>query len=172
MASLVAGLRAETVKMRDAATHEQLSAALQKPGQRDPMVTLKPSVGIDPASVNRPKDILSDSDILCFGAYATLVPKRAILQIPKNFADRMGLQPRARIQNWADFFAANRGWITTVEVSRTQAQGKEPIADETRKQMVKSGNLIVATYKGGPISVLPPVVPVVAAPPATPVKQP
>ena len=141
--------------MHDAVTHEQLSAALRGSAQHDPMKSLKTETGADPSVVNRPQDLISQSDVVCFGGYATLVPKRAILQIPKNFKDRIHIQPGIQIQSWSDFYAANRGWITAVEVSRVQAEGNKPISQETHKQMVKSGNLIVATYQGGPISVLP-----------------
>ena len=56
------------------------------------------------------------------------------------------------------------GWITTVEVSRVQAEGNLALADETAKRIQKSASLIVATYQGGPISVLPLKVPVEAKP--------
>lgn len=105
--------------------------------------------------VNRPQDLISRSEILCFNGFVTLVPKRAVLQFPKNLAERLKAQPGAKIKSWSDFYAANRGWITTVEVSRIQAEGKQPLSKETSLQMVKSGNLIVATYNGNPISVLP-----------------
>ncbi|MEI6819253.1 MAG: hypothetical protein WCL19_06590 [Verrucomicrobiota bacterium] len=141
--------------MHDSVTHEQLSAALRGSVQKDPMKSLKTEMGADPSVVNRPQDLISQSDVVCFGGYATLVPKGAILQIPKNFKDRIHIQPGVQIQSWSDFYAANRGWITAVEVSRVQAEGNKPISQDTHKQMVKSGNLIVATYQGGPISVLP-----------------
>ena len=63
--------------------------------------------------------------------------------------------PGSKLVTWADFYAVNRGWITTVEVCRVQAEGNSPLAEETQKQIGKSANLIVATYQAGPISVLP-----------------
>lgn len=65
------------------------------------------------------------------------------------------MQPGAKIVGWSDFFTANRGWITTVEVSRVQAEGNLAIAEETQERIGKSRNLVVATFMGGPISVLP-----------------
>jgi len=56
---------------------------------------------------------------------------------------------------WTDFLTANRGWITTVEVSRTQAEGNEAMNEELADRIGKNRNMVVATYKGGPISVLP-----------------
>lgn len=155
-ASAPAGTPSE---MRDAATHEQLSLALRKASQADPMRNLAPAKGEDPSVVNRPKDLLSQSDIISYRGLATLVPKRAILQIPKECADLIKLAPGSKIVSWADFYAANRGWITTIEVSRVQAEGNKPLTEESQKVMSKSRNLVVAVYQGGPISVLPPKVP-------------
>lgn len=142
------------VKMRDAATHEELSLKLREIDTQDPMRKMSVSKKEDPAK-NTPKDLISQSDIISFGGHVTLVPKRAILQIPKSYADRIKYVPGSEIQGWADFYAANLGWITTVEISRVQAEGKEPLPEATRKQLSKNGNLIVAVYQGGPISMLP-----------------
>jgi hypothetical protein len=153
--ALAASSHAAPLVMRDAATHEQLALALRKADQADPMKNMPAAKGVDPSVVNRPKDLLSESDIISFGGIATLVPKRAILQIPQSCANHIKMEPGSRIVGWADFYAANRGWITTVEVSRVQAEGNKPIADETQKFLSTCRNLVVATYQGGPISVLP-----------------
>ena len=95
-----------------------------------------------------------------------LVPKRAILHTPAAMSARIKLQPGSKIQTWADFFAVNRAWITTVEVSRAQAEGKLPLAEEVVKRIEKSTSVVVATYQGGPISVLAPKTPAPAQVPA------
>lgn len=145
--------------MRDSVTQEQLVLMYRKASQNDPMRKLPPAKGPDPSVVNQPKSLISQSDILCFNGAVTLVPKRAILQMPSNLADRLKYQPGAKLLSWSEFYALNRGWITTVEVSRVQAEGNNPLAPETKKQLVKSRNLMIATYQGGPISVLAPKVP-------------
>ena len=147
-------------QMRDASTHAQLSLIHSKAVQTDPMRKMLPAKGPDPSLINPPKDLIANSDIICFGGLVTLVPKRAVLGIPKNFADRMKFRPGSEIVSWADFYARNRGWITTVEVSRTQAEGNQPMADAEYKRIGKSTNLVVATYKGGAISMLPLKIPV------------
>ena len=159
LASMTAVAHAEAPVMRDAATEEQLILAWRKAAQTDPMKNMTIVKGEDPSVMNRPQDLLSQSDILCFDGLATLVPKHAIMQIPETCAERLKIQPGAKIVGWADFFAANRGWITTIEISRVQAEGNEPVAEDTRKMMTQCRNLIVATYLGGPISLLPPKVP-------------
>jgi hypothetical protein len=141
--------------MRDAATHEQIERTLRKMNAIDPMKKLEPSVGQDPSKVNQPVDLLESSDILCFNGMATLVPKRAILGVPKHLNERLTLAKGARIVGWLEFLDANRGWVTTVEVTRAQAEGNDKLAEEITDRIGKSNNLVVATYLKGPISVLP-----------------
>lgn len=143
-------------KMRDAVTHDALVPVYRAAEQNDPMRKLVPAKGVDPSKVNQPKDLLAESDVLCFGGAATLVPKRAVLNLPKNLAARMKFEPGSKLLPWAEFYAVNRGWITTVEVTRAQAEGNHAMAAELAERVRKSPNLVVATYQTGPISVLPP----------------
>ena len=166
-AAMAAKATADGPVMRDVATEEQLVLAQRNARQQDPMKKLPVTKDVDPATLNRPQDLLSQSDILCFGGIATLVPKHAILQVPDTYAERLKITPGVQIVGWMDFFAANRGWITTVEISRVQAEGKEPIAEDNRKLLAKCRNLVMATYQGGPISLLAPNVPPSASPPAS-----
>ena len=156
-----------TPPMRDAATHDELALKYRKTLQADPMAQLKSVKGADPTLVNQPQDLVKSSDILCFNGAATLIPKKAILKMPKSLEARLKYLPGSKIQSWADFFAMNRGWITTVEVSRVQAEGNKPLDEAVAERVNKSTNLVVATYMGGPISVLPPKVPAENAKAAT-----
>ena len=154
-AGMLAASHAETPPMRDVTTDAQLIPKLRQAQQNDPMKNMPGAKGDDPSKVVEPKDFLSQSDSICYLGVETFVPKRAILRIPKNYQDRIGMQPGAKIVGWAEFYAANRGWITTVEVSRTQAEGNMALPDDTQKHLAECGNLVVATFMGGPISVLP-----------------
>ena len=118
------------------------------------MKLMPEATGKDPAK-NLPKDLLSQSDVLCFGGMTTLVPKRAILLIPKPLTGRTQIIPGSTLVGWAEFYAQNRGWITTVEVSRAQAEGNEALAADVTTRVKESSNLVVATFLSGPISVLP-----------------
>ena len=150
------GVAAERLPaQRDAATHEQLAQRLQQAQQEDPMQRLPESTGEDPAK-DPPQDLLSQSDVLCFGGMATLVPKRAILRLPPPLVQRLEFIRGSALVGWAEFYARNRGWITAVEVSRAQAEGHEPLAADVLMRLKESSALVVATYLGGPISVLPP----------------
>lgn len=151
---LVCNAGEKTKRYRDAVSHEQLVERMRRMEQANPMAKLEPSEGEDPSKVNKPVNLLEQSDVVCFQGLATLVPKRAILSAPAGVRGRMNLAPGSKIVRWAEFYRLNRGWITTVEVSRTQAEGNELIAEEKRDRISKSRNLVVATYMGGPISVL------------------
>ncbi|RYD37929.1 MAG: hypothetical protein EOP87_02545 [Verrucomicrobiaceae bacterium] len=141
-------------QMRDAATHDQLAAALKQQQSNDPLRALPRQEGKDPSKENQPQDLLSRSDILCFNGMATLVPKHSILALPAQFADRIGMQSGAKLVGWAEFHAANRGWLSTQEITLVQARGQTPLAPELAERLAKSANVVVATLQGGPISKL------------------
>ena len=144
-------------QMRDVTTGNDLAKKFEKVHLNSPLNRLKKNElkGPDPSTVNQPVDILKSSDFLSFQGYATLVPKRAILAIPKRLKDRIRYVPGSKIITWSDFFAKNRGWIKTHEVTRTQAEGNEPFPEDVSDNLAKSSIVVVATFKGGPISVLP-----------------
>jgi heme exporter protein D len=146
---------AEQAAMRDVATHDQLSEKLRVANNQNPLSELKTVEGEDPTKA-KPEDFTSRSDFMSFGGYATIVPKHAILHTPAAMSARVKLQPGSKIQTWAEFYAMNRGWITTIEVSRAQAEGKQPLAEDVVKRIEKSTSVVVATYQSGPISVLAP----------------
>ncbi len=146
--------------MRVAPTHEQLVLQLRKTEQQE--ANRPPSqvpLSEDASKLEQPGSLMSQSHVLCYGGNLTLVPKRSVLQIPKKYEDRMQAVQPAKVLSFSDFQSANRSWISTFEVSRAQAQGKEPLADEAKTHMSKTGNLIIATYRGNPIEVMPLIIP-------------
>ena len=156
-------LAAEPV-MQDAATHDQLSAKLRVANNENPMGKFIPAEGPDPSVASQASDLIAGSDFLSFNGRSTIVPKQAILNIPPSMVDRIKPKPGSAMQTWEEFYAMNRGWITTVEVSRAQAEGNQALAEELTKRIGKSSSVVVATYQGGPISVLPLKTPAPAAP--------
>lgn len=149
-------LHAQGPRFRDAATHDELVKTHRQAQQENPMQKLAEPKGPAPSTVEPIPDLISSSDILSFNGLATLVPKRAILNQPSDLASRINnYKQGSRIVGWLDFLQSNRGWITTLEVSRAQAEGTEPIDEEIVENYRKSSNLVVATYKSGPISVMP-----------------
>ncbi len=148
-------------EFRDAATHDALVDRFREAQANNPLGNYRTSENAsDPSVENRPVDIIENSDIISFNGLTTLVPKRAILAVPSRVKNRVGAHVGGnRIVTWSEFHHANRSWITTIEVSRPQAEGRRPLTERTHERIRKSANLIVATYQGGPISVLPAKVP-------------
>lgn len=141
---------------RDVETHDLIVRKLKVNQKIDPMKNLVPSEGEDPSKKNKPQNLVSSSDIISFNGVTTLVPKRAIMQVPEKYENRINNHtPGNRVVGWLEFYTLNMGWITTVEVSRVQAEGNEPIAEELSENLSKSRNLVIATYSTGPISMLP-----------------
>jgi len=147
----------------DATTNEQLlerqrqakEAAARRAAESQTAAT-EVQLNVDPSKANKPPSLLARSEIISFGGVATLVPKRAIIHKPQSLVSRTGAFAQGdRLQSWREFYAANRGWITTMEVTRAQAEGKEPFSEEAAKSLEKSSAIVVATFSGDPISVLP-----------------
>ena len=156
LASLTTALHAEAPRpaFRDAATAESLSEQYRKVSLADPMKSLPPSEGEDPSVVNKVGNLLENSEVLTYNGKTTLVPKNALVHIPQKLAERVNNhQEGAKIVGWLEFHSQNRGWISTVEITFAQAKGVDPISPEVLENLGKSGNLVVAVLKGGPISV-------------------
>ena len=143
--------------MRKAPTNEELVLRLRQSEKEmaERKETRPLSTTADLSVTHQPQDFISSSKILCYNGALTFVPKLSVLQFPQNLTDRFKAQPGVRVQNWQDFYAANRGWITTVEVSKIQAQGRQALDEDTAEHIVKCGKLVVATFNGNPISVNP-----------------
>lgn len=147
-----------TQPMRDSASHDQLSQKLRMAQQKDPIRDLGPAAGKtdeDPTLRNSKRDLIKDSAILCFGGALTLVPKQAVLHMPENLKERFKERAGVKVVPWQEFFQSNRGWIRTLEVSREQAVGEVAIPEEVALAFRNSSSAVIATFKGGPISVLP-----------------
>lgn len=150
-------LAAQETEMRDAPTSEQLAERLQVANNEEQkVVKLQPAEGPDPTKAKRSESLVKDSDFLSFNGNMTLVPKMAILHTPVNMVSRVKFVSGSHLMPFGDFYAVNRAWITTYEVTRAQAEGNQPFPEDVVKRFNKSTTLVVAVFKGGPISVLPP----------------
>lgn len=145
---------------RDAATHDKLvdkyQSAKKNLDSGEPKDLLKGRT--DPTKENRPKNLIESSDVIVFNGLTTLVPKGAILKLPERYSDRVGKDRHERtnrVVTWPEFYSRNRGWITTVEVTRALAHGEARFAEELIKQLRKSPNMVVSTLATGPIGMIP-----------------
>ena len=138
-------------------THEELALRLRE--MEDPIKgvrTLGPPSDRENSKPYEPENLLTRSEVLRRGDLATLVPKRAIIHLPDAQKSALGLLGQSvKLVPWADFYRVNRQWIATVEVTRHQAEGLEPLSEDVIKGFERETRVVVATYLSGPISVLP-----------------
>lgn len=155
-ATLHSQQQVETGAFRDVATHASLAQELRMVNASDPMKALEKSEGSDPSKENQPQNFIDSSDLISFQGLTTLVPKRAIIQIPEAFQSRVNNHMEGnRLVGWLEFYALNRGWITTVEITRAQAGGNEDLAESLTEHISKSKNMVVTVMDSGPISYMP-----------------
>ena len=144
--------------MRDASVHAQLVELQRAIQENDPMAALDPVAARESSEGNErtePRDFIAASDILCNLGMATLVPKRAVIYVPKRLEERLKLLPGAQFRTFPDFARFNRAWLRTFEVTQAQAEGNDKIDERSFEREKRLGQVIVATFHGGPISVLP-----------------
>ncbi len=152
--ALGVALAATPPVMRDAATHQDLVARKRATAEPGLPLGMTPCKGPDPSKANQPGDLIGRSDLVCHGGVATLVPKRALLSVPERFRQRLRMVEGTRVVTWEEFFARNRDWITTVEVTPEEAGGRAMLPEKTTRQIADCDTVVVATFLGGPISVL------------------
>lgn len=142
---------------RDAHTHQTLVAHYKTSLEADPLRAMEsPELDYDPVKEQKkPADLVEQSDIISFRGKSALIPKDAIVFVPERLSDRLKMEESSQIVGWSKFYYPNRSWIRTVEVSLAQVTGEEPLAQGMQEMMERSGKIVVATYKGGPITVLP-----------------
>lgn len=136
---------------------ETLANRLRIANQNDPIRKLGPRAGEpgDPASRFTRRDLIRESAVLSRGTVMTLLPKRAILHLPETLKDSTGVKEGSTLVSWQEFLNSNRSWIRTVEVSRERAIGQKPFSVKEAEALRSSGRIVVATFQGGPIAVLP-----------------
>jgi hypothetical protein len=146
------------MKVNDVITNDQMGTAHRIANSHDPLRDLGEPAGNvneDPAKRHHQRDLIKESTILCYRGYLTLVPKRAVLHVPDALVSRIGVQEGAEVKTWQEFYQLNRGWLREMEVTREQAKGLSPMPEETRNAISASTSIVVATFKSGPISVMP-----------------
>lgn len=165
LAPLAAEVPAAAESLSPRLTHADLAA---RGGARtNPLEGRREVTEIDHATVQKKKErrelgagsLLSRSLILSFRGSWTIVPKGAILHLPKSYQDRVVTRPSGRLIPWSEFHARNRGWIHTQNVSIENARGDVALSPEILELHKRLGRVVVAVLHRGPISVKAPVQP-------------
>ena len=117
---------------------------------------------VDPEEVSKthiPNDFLKRSSILFYRGTWTIVPKNAVMHIPATLQDRIVDKPEGTLLPWSEFCLINRGWLHLQKVRMSDARGDTTLSEGALEAHQSLGRVVVAVYKGGPISmpVAPPV---------------
>jgi hypothetical protein len=110
-------------------------------------------------------DLNQNSEFISAEGWSTLVPKRAIIHVPESHRSYVTPGLKGEFLLWNEFASRYRGIVTTFEVSLEEVSGKTPISPERLKELRELDRIVVAVFKGSPIS-CPSITP--AAPPAAP----
>ncbi len=98
----------------------------------------------------------TNSIIITDGEKFTLVPVGSILHLPAKLRPRIIAKPQGDFTFWPSFLKRNQTWLGAKEVSLSLSRGNVREAGALQKSLVGDQRLLVATYKGGPITVLEP----------------
>lgn len=98
----------------------------------------------------------TNSVILADGEKFTLVPVGSILHLPAELRGHVAASPQGDFTFWPSFLERNTAWLAAKEVSMSLSRGNVQEAQVMLKNISHEKRLIVATYKGGPITILEP----------------
>ena len=116
----------------------------KKTSGKKPMVTVKHTT------------LYKNSHIIVNRGAHTIIPKRSILFLPERIKTRVVEKPTGTFVLWPTFKRNNQDWIWTYEVTLDQAKGITPMPEGKIKDFAKLNRMVVALYRGNPVSVLPP----------------
>ena len=100
--------------------------------------------------------LYKNSHIIVNRGEHTIIPKRSILFLPERIKTRVVEKPTGTFVLWPTFKRNNQNWIWTYEVTLDQAKGITPLPEGKIKDFAKLNRMVVALYRGNPVSVLPP----------------
>ena len=129
----------------DLLTDEQLQALRENRGATKSKITTKKP---------RTFGFLEMSDFVTDGTDTVILPKGSVLFCPEKHSKRILKAPKGKIISFNAFIAANRNWITTLEVSPQRIRGNEPITDEERVNLEKAGKIVISTMRQNPVTVI------------------
>ena len=84
----------------------------------------------------------------------TRVPRESILHLPERYQTSVAEKPKGKQVSWIEFLAANQSWLRRQDVTWPQVLGKATFSRVTLKGLANENHLVIATYQGGPVTVL------------------
>jgi len=98
-------------------------------------------------------DAFTYSTFVKAGSECSFIPTDAILYVPDSLKARVTKEKGENMVLWPKFYRKNTSSFHTVEVSVDEFTGKKPVSEARMKQWQSLGRIVVAVYRGNPISV-------------------
>jgi hypothetical protein len=137
---------------RDAATESSLQREMQKSKR---LADYKGAFEAAPeVAPDLTPSLYKKSIILFDGDNHTVVPMGAVLALPAGYRNRIIDKPEGEFLFWSTFLEKNKKWVGAWEVPMAMARGDAEMSKSVMKQIANDTRVLVATYKGGPITVL------------------
>lgn len=108
-------------------------------------------------SIQRPTRSSDPYEGLIFisdGSDYTMVPDGSVLALPAGYRNRIVDKPKGTLVPWPAFVEKNKGWIGGWEVSVEMMKGDPELAKSVMKSISQDTRVLVALYKGHPVTVL------------------
>jgi hypothetical protein len=146
---------AASTEARDVTSESALQQQMQKSKR---MADFKGAFEPAPAVAPDLTPSLYKTSIILFDGQAhTVVPMGAVLSLPSNYRARIIDKPKGDFLFWPAFLEKNKSWVAGWEVPMAMARGDAEMSKSVMKQIANDARVLVAVFKGGPITVLEPV---------------
>ncbi|WP_265595435.1 hypothetical protein [Verrucomicrobium sp. BvORR106] len=142
---------------RDVVTEEELKKLAQPENTLSSMLAKATTQAPVAARPSMESSLYRKSVILYDGAQHTVVPIGSVLQLPAGYRNRVVEKPVGTFTFWPAFLERNAAWLGAWEVPLSMAEGNAEVAKKVLASTVKDSRVLVAVYRGGPITILEPV---------------
>lgn len=136
---------------RDTSTPEEIEARIRA-SRSTQLTSSESATGETRVIQSQPESVIASSQLLAANGQWTLVPKSAVVHVPKALGSHVVTAPEGTLVPFQEFLLANRSWLSNIEVSIEQASGKDALKPDTVKAWAIQNKIVVATHQGGAIS--------------------
>ncbi|WP_009958472.1 hypothetical protein [Verrucomicrobium spinosum] len=148
---------ANLAQARDVVTEEELKKVAKSGSTLSDMLAKATTQAPVAARPSMESSLYRKSVILYDGEHHTVVPVGSVLQLPAGYRNRVVEKPVGVFTFWPAFLERNAAWLGAWEVPLRMAEGDEAVAKKVLATTANDSRVLVAVYRGGPITILEPV---------------
>lgn len=148
---------ANPTQTREVVTEEELKKLAQAENSLSSMLAKATTQAPVAARPSMESSLYRKSVILYDGTQHTVVPVGSVLQLPAGYRNRVVEKPVGTFTFWPAFLERNASWLGACEVPLSMAEGDPEVAKKVLASTARDSRVLVAVYRGGPITILEPV---------------